>query len=295
MFTRSLVAAAVVLLASCGSVGPQPSPLPTAGPTPTPTAAPTMPPPTVEPTTPPRTPPPTDLPEPTITPTPSPTGGPIGVTLSPAEHPIEVRPAIEGERICFLVEVFDRYIDDGPITFSARGDGLTVESVPASVPAPGHVGELWVSIDPYEGLSERVATVELTVSHGGDEPMDWVETRSIIVAPDLADSRADIAPRYFNFWVDWLAAEHPELGIDSSTEWDAMFVSPLWIVSKYAYWSDEWEMVVTWHEMVAPDDFSEVHLRRRDTEVRYSLAFRQESVEGNSAPHQINPQEDLFR
>jgi hypothetical protein len=230
---------------------------------------------------------------PTATPTAAPTSL-MAVTLWPLEQPVEVRPAIPGERICFLVEVFDRYIDDGAITFSATGDGVTVDSVPASAPPPGHVGELWVTVDPYDGTENEIATLELTVSHAGSDPVDWVETRSIIVVNEV-DSRRETAQSYFDFWVGWLAANHPELGIDQSTEWDSTFVSMLWIVSKYAYWSDDWEMVVTWHEMVPPDDFTEVYLRRRDTEVRYSLAFRQESVAANSEPHQINPTEELMR
>ena len=166
--------------------------------------------------------------------------------------------------------------------------------MPSTVPAPDAVGEVWVTIDPDDGTEETVATLELTVRHGGADPVDGVEQRSILVYPQT-DSRAEIAQQYFDFWVGWLASEHPELGITASTEWEATYVSALLIVSKYAYWSDEWEMVVTWHEMVPPNDFTEVYLRRRDSELAYSLSFRQESFSANSTPHQVNPTEQLIR
>jgi hypothetical protein len=216
------------------------------------------------------------------------------VTVLPAEHPIEARPAIAGERVCFLVLVDDRYIDDGPISFAATGDGVTINTVPSGIPSPGGVAELWVTTGPLMGSFDETATVELTVTHGGADPVEWVETRSIIVTPGT-DDRPAIAAQYFDFWVDWLAAKHPELDIDATTEWQAMYVSALWIVSKYAYWSDEWEMVVTWHEMVAPDDFTELYLRRRDSEVRYSLAFRVDSFSASTEPKQINTPDELIR
>jgi len=216
------------------------------------------------------------------------------VTVLPTEDPVEVRPAIPGEKVCFLVQVDDRYLDDGAITFAASGDGVTIDSVPQAVPAPGGVAELWVTIGPQGGDTEKVVRVDLTVTHGGANPASWVETRSIIVMPET-DSRAEIARPYFDFWVDWLSTAHPELGIDTETRWDSTFVSMLLIVSKYAYWSEEWEMVVTWHEMIPPSDFTEVYLRRRASEVRYSLVFRQESFSAGTAPGRINAPDDLIR
>lgn len=279
MASRSLVLLTVCLLVvSCASVEPSPSGTPDVQPTAT-----------GEATTPPRTPPPSRQPEPTAVPTSAPTDL-MAVTVLPAEIPPEARPAVPGERVCFLVTVDDRDAEDGEITFGATGDGVTIDRVPAAVPAPGEVAELWVTIGPHAGTTEKIATVELTVTHGGAEPVDWIETRSIIVYPET-DSRAPIAEQYFDRWIDWLASERPELGIDETTEWESTFVSMLLIVSKYAYWSEEWEMVVTWHEMVPPDDFTEVYLRRRDSEERYSLVFRQDSFSGGSEVHQLEPAE----
>lgn len=273
--------AACLFIVSCTSVGPSSSATPIAEPTAT-----------AEPTVAPRTPPASGQPAPTAAPTPAPTDL-MTVTVLPAEVPPEARPAIPGERVCFLIQVDDRSTEDGEITFAATGDGVTIDRVPTAVPEPGGVAELWVTIGPHEGTSEKIATVEVTVTHGGADPVDWVETRSIIVYPET-DSREGIAQQYFDFWIDWLASERPELGIDETTEWDSTFVSMLLIVSKYAYWSEEWEMVVAWHEMVPPDDFTEVYLRRRDSEAAYSLAFRQDSFSESSEVHEITPS-DLIR
>jgi hypothetical protein len=289
MFSRWLASLAVaVLVLACGSVNPPPSATPSDQPTPSaqPSSMPTD-------SLPPKSPPASQSLEPSAAPSPAPTESMI-VTVLPYEEPPAARPAIPGEKVCFLVQVDDRYIDDGPITFAATGDGLTIDSIPLSVPPPGGVAELWVTIDPHQGTTETTAMVELTVTHGGDDPVDWVERRSIIVTP-ATDDRAGIAQRYVDFWVGWLATEHPELGIDEASEWESMYVSALWIVSKYAYWNDEWEMVVAWHEMVPPDDFTEVYLRRRDSEVRYSQVYRQESFSAISTPHQVVPPDELIR
>lgn len=75
-----------------------------------------------------------------------------------------------------------------------------------------------------------------------------------------------------------LAAKHPELGITAKTEWTPRFVSTLLVVSQYAYYSDEWELTVAWHDMIPPHDWTDIHLRHRGTEAVPGLAFRQDSI-----------------
>jgi len=53
----------------------------------------------------------------------------VVVTVLPAENPPDARPAIRGERVCFLVLVDDRDLDDGELTFAATGDGVTIDRV----------------------------------------------------------------------------------------------------------------------------------------------------------------------
>jgi hypothetical protein len=111
----------------------------------------------------------------------------------------------------------------------------------------------------------------------------------------MADERAADAQPHVERWIAWLAESHPELGITESTQWQPEFVSTLLVVSKYAYYSDEWELTVTWHNMIAPDDWSEIHLRQRGIDVTPSLAFRQDSMSGATEPHAVTPPDVVVR
>ena len=72
-------------------------------------------------------------------------------------------------------------------------------------------------------------------------------------------------------------------------------MSILLVVSHYAWWSDEWEMTIAWHNMIAPYDWSEVCLRHRGTESSPSLAFKVDSVSGGTEPYAIEPPEVVVR
>jgi hypothetical protein len=92
-------------------------------------------------------------------------------------------------------------------------------------------------------------------------------------------------------WTGWLAANQPEFGITKTTKWDSSYTLALLIVSHYAYFSDEWEMKVSWHVMIAPSDFTEVYLRHRGTDTTWTHAFRVDSFSGKTAPKEITPDE----
>lgn len=100
---------------------------------------------------------------------------------------------------------------------------------------------------------------------------------------------------HFERWAAWLAAEHPEVGITADTTSEPVFVSTLLVVSHYSYWSEDWEMTVAWHNMIAPYDWTEVHLRRRGVDIAPSLAFRIDSVSGATQPHAVLPPEFVVR
>ena len=44
-------------------------------------------------------------------------------------------------------------------------------------------------------------------------------------------------------------------------------------------------MPLSWHNMIAPYDWTEVYLRHRDTESKPSLDFKIDSDSGKTAPH----------
>jgi hypothetical protein len=54
-------------------------------------------------------------------------------------------------------------------------------------------------------------------------------------------------------------------------------------------------MTVAWHNMIPPDDWSEVHLRRRGVDVAPSIAYRQDSMAGATEPREVAPPEVVVR
>jgi hypothetical protein len=203
--------------------------------------------------------------------------------------PPEVRTAIPGQHVSFLVVVTDTSPTPSPVTITATATGAQVLAIEPAELLPGVVGEVWVVPDP--STVETRASVTITAVRGS---ISKTETRSLPVFPMLDERGGDAQP-YFERWVAWLAAEHPELGITADTEWDPQFVSILLVVSHYAWFSDDWEMTIAWHNMIPPYDWTEAHLRRRGVDVRPSLAFRIDSVAGVTEPHAITPPEVVVR
>ena len=253
-----LTLGAVLLLAGCSS-GAQPTPSPSSSPASTPTPA------------------------------PSPSVAPFSIDVSPPEDPPAVRAAIPGQRVCFLVTVTDPASPASPVSIAASATGATIQGIEPAALVPGTVGEVCVVPD----ATSVEATAQVTITATRDGGTLTVE-RSLPVFP-MADERLADARPYFDRWAAWLIAEHPELGITASTEWTPEFVSTLLVVSHYAWWSDEWEVTVAWHNMIAPHDWTEIHLRHRWTDVAPSLAFRIDSVSGETEPHAVAPPEVVVR
>jgi len=279
MNTRSLVLT-LSLLVGCSS-GALPSPTPTDVPTPTPAPTPT-PSPTPSPTPKPS---PTRGPRPSPIVTPQPSPDPTGVIVLPAQDPVEARVAIPGELVCFLIAFGDEI--EGA-TWSAQAEGATIVPV-------GKTGSLVdeLCLTPDATLVETTATVTITADIPGRAAPATV-VRTIVVWPET-DGRAADAQPYFERWIAWLGDNHPELGITADTTWQPTFVSTFLVVSHYAYWSDEWEMVIAWHNMIPPDDWTEVFLRRRGTDQLYTIGFRQDSVSGDTVPRAADLPDVLIR
>lgn len=253
----------VLTLAAC-AVGTGPSP----------TASPSL-----------RSPTPSIPPEPTT----APTGG-FTLEVIPPEDPAAVRTAIPGEQVCFLVVVADAAGGAAPVAISATASKATILRIlPAAELAPGTVGEVWVV--PDASSVETTASVTIRAERGG---LTRTVERSLPIFP-MVDERAADAQPHFERWVAWLASAHSELGITPTTDWEPEFVSTLLVVSHYAYWSADWELTVAWHIMIAPYDWSEIHLRHRWTETKPSLAFRVDSVSGGTTPHAVEPPEVVVR
>jgi hypothetical protein len=154
-----------------------------------------------------------------------------------------------------------------PVTISASADGATVTVSPSEI-RDGEVAEVTLVADPAD--SER--PIELTVTaRRGD--IEQTSTRSTTVFT-WEDDRGDYAGPLLDVFTAWLAANRPELGIETDLGFTGSMVAPgLLIVSHYCYMTNEWELGLSWHVMVPPDDWADLYLRPRD-EAAPTLAFR---------------------
>ena len=199
--------------------------------------------------------------------------------------------SIVGQRVVFLVVVADEGEGVGKgetVSISATAAGsVTVD--PQAI-APGQVTEVTVIPD-EASVGENVT---LTV-RGERGRLGRAETVAFSVA-EGEDTRGPEATALRDRFVAWLAVDHPELGITNQTEWTGTIVSPIWlVVSHYLFFSEDWEMHVSWHVMIAPYDWAKIDLRHRFTEARPSYAFEISSVSANEEPHVIEPPESVWR
>jgi hypothetical protein len=181
-----------------------------------------------------------------------------------------VQGVVPGAVTGVLVTITEEAGNGAPVVLTAVADGVQVDVEPAEI-RTGEVAEVWVIAEP--AAQERLIEIQITARRGETER---AATRSTTVYA-WEDDRGDDAARLLNIFTAWLAAEAPELGIDSDTVFSGSFVAPgLLVVSHYLYLSDEWELGLSWHVMIPPDDWSEVYLRPR-TEAAPTRAFRLES------------------
>lgn len=81
-------------------------------------------------------------------------------------------------------------------------------------------------------------------------------------------------------FIPWLATNHPEFGITSENEWTETIVRPhIAVVMFYLFFSEDWEMGVSWHVMIPPHDWARIYLRHRFVEVQPSYAFEISSLD----------------
>jgi hypothetical protein len=195
-------------------------------------------------------------------------------TTEPASVPeIVVSPefvngAIPGSRLVLLVGLAEE--GPGPVTVTAEARAADVTVEPSTI-GGSEVAE--VTVIPAATDTESDIEVTITAERGG---VTRTVTRTVTVVP-WEDDRGDQARAILGLFDDWLAENHPEFGITPQTEFAGTFTAPLLlIVSHYGFYSDAWEVGVSWHIMVPPDDFAELYLRPRD-ELAPTHAYRIES------------------
>lgn len=198
--------------------------------------------------------------------------------------------AIAGQRCVFLVVVEDeeRLMQGSlglgeAIEVSATDPGImaTLAIHPLFV-TPGQVAE--VTVIPSVSSINHTVTVTITAKRHGIVQNKTVALEVIPGEDDLIQHAEEMRDRF----VPWLSENHPDLGITNETEWTGTIVNPrILVVMHYIFYSDDWEMYLTWHVTVPPHDWTRICLRRRFTESRPWHAFEISSVKGQEEPHLI--------
>jgi hypothetical protein len=162
---------------------------------------------------------------------------------------------------------------EAPVALTATATDAEVTVVPGTI-SPGEVAE--VTVVAAAGADGRPMEIVVTGRRGDVEATG---TRSTTVF-DWADDRAGYAATLLGLFTTWLEAERPDLGITPDTEFSGSLVAPgLLVVSHYLFLSDDWEVGLSWHVMIPPDDWSEIYFRPRGGGVP-TLAFRLSSQAG---------------
>jgi hypothetical protein len=215
---------------------------------------------------------------------PSASGRDFALEVAPA---ISVGQTVQDQRVVFLVTISGSEAD-GPAEIAADAGGATVQIEPQPL-APAVVGE--VAIIPGPVSRETSLAVTITATRGS---VAKEAVRTLTLAPGEDTIKAE-AEHHLATFVAWLASKHPELGIDSSTAWDGTVGSWVLVVNHYLFFSEDWELGLQWHVMIAPDDWAQIYLRRRWTETKPSLAFEISSVSGGTEPREMAVPEDVWR
>ena len=209
---------------------------------------------------------------------------------------IEVTPTymddvIPGQVCVFLVSLTSNGEDDDVmVEISATAEMSEVTVYPGLIQA-GQVAE--VSVIPDEDSVDHNLTI--TIKGKLDSKTKEISAAvNVLESPpfigELEMRAIDMRDRF----IPWLSVNHPEFGITDETEWVSTTVRPhFMVVMFHLFFSEEWEMGVSWHVMIPPSDWARIYLRHRYDETHPSYAFEISSLEGNTEPKPINI-EDAF-
>jgi len=197
--------------------------------------------------------------------------------------------SIAGQRVVFLVVVADTGEGSGygkAVDVSATAPGAEVTVYHPAIKS-GEVAE--VTVIPDQASTNKILTLTISGQRSG---LEQTETRTVEVVeplvPGMEDELGALAAEMQDKFIPWLATNHPELGITSETEWTGTIVNPnIMVVMHYIFYSEDWEMYVTWHVTIPPYDWTKIYLRQRFTETSPSYAFEISSVQGQEEPQSI--------
>lgn len=248
---------------------------------------------TTNPTTKPTTP---DTTKPTTVPTTVPTTTPSSTEAKDQPFQIEIVPlqlngfSIAGQRCVFLVTIADEaQVNNNAVDISATANDAEVIVEHKSI-TKGQVAEVTV-IPASKSIGKPI---EVNVTGTRDSITSKKSVTFDVIEGE--DDRKDYAVEMRDRFVAWLAKNKPELKITGDTKWTPTMVSPQWlVVSHYLFFSDEWEMHVEWHIMIAPSDWVRIDLRHRFDETKPSYAFEISSRETKNDPIPIEVPEMIWR
>ena len=206
--------------------------------------------------------------------------------------PSEVLDTVPGQRCVFLVALADSGDPAQPVELTAVAAGAAVTVSPPSIGA-GEVAE--VTVVPDEASIGRTLRLIVEARRG----LSRSEAVATLVVQDPLPDPAGLLPRAVEVrdaLIPWLEANRPELGIDKETTWTATVVRPhILVVMSYLFFSEEWEMGVTWHVTIPPHDWARIYLRHRFSETAPSRAYEISSFSAGSTPNEIAPPEGVLR
>jgi hypothetical protein len=198
--------------------------------------------------------------------------------------------SIAGQHFVFLVTITDEGQEcELPVRISAKAPGSEVVIYQQDI-VEGQVAE--VVVIPAQASIGKTIKVTITGNRGSSTDKKVV---SFAVA-EGEDDRQEYAGELLDRFVSWLATNHTELGITGDTAWNGTMVSPVWlVVSHYLFFSEEWEVHISWHIMIPPYDWAKIDLRHRFDELEPSYAFEISSVNATSEPVPTELPETVWR
>jgi hypothetical protein len=198
--------------------------------------------------------------------------------------------SIAGQHFVFLVTITDEVQEDQlPVRISAKARGAEVVIYQQDI-VEGQVAEVVVIPTP----ASIGKTIKVTITGKQGKLTDKKVVSFKVVEGE--DDRQEYAGELLDKFVSWLATNHPELGITDDTAWNGTMVSPVWlVVSHYLFFSEEWEVHISWHIMIPPYDWAKIDLRHRFDELEPSYAFEISSLNATSEPVPTEVPETVWR
>jgi hypothetical protein len=144
--------------------------------------------------------------------------------------------------------------------------GAAAMAEPAEI-SVGGVAEVWVEIPEVD--VETPMTITVSGESSNVTRTLSVNATAVPGVDDLESTAKEIAA----FFLDDLAGTVPGVPPDVAGLVNGTPVAGLLVVTHYAWFTDDAEIGLAWHVMVAPDDWAEMYVRPRG-ELRPTAAYR---------------------